>query len=321
MKLSFLKYYISKITQSKLFWLLLISFTIRNLFHLSLGTPAYNADTASYCYAAENILKGLIDEFRPPVYPLIMSLINKVNPDQYFENLVLLQRITSFMSIIPFYLTCKQHIKNKAIVFAVSLLYAIFPAFIVFNHSIYPESFLISFIAFFIYLFSLVLEKPTTGRTSILCSFILILTLLKPVSIILFPTVAFVLLAKYFIERDFNLRPFVVSFTANVILLLMYCQINYIQNDFRGISTVTHDNNFLNVIVSGTYKNIPDEAFVNTIDSTLKYGIYYSVYYLNNDHEINQLRFNAFPNNYLFTKHLESIQSIPPNSLGYNRQV
>lgn len=317
---------ISSVFFSDLFWLVLIAFTLRNILDsIMSNTIYYNADSATYFLAAKKIALGVIDEYRTPIYPVFLKLFEIVNKDLVFENIVRFQQVVSYCSIIPFYLLCKRWFRFRLFAFAATFIFVCQPLIIRMNHEIFAESLLISFFIFFFYVVSSFISKPKTYKWIALNAFLFIMVMLKPICIVLYFILIVFGLYALLLKRD---HPFCQIPVSNILfgyilslsLLLGFCSVNKIQNDFFGISTVSHDNNFANVVLSNAYKTIPNKNLVNIID-TIKYkNHYYTIYHLNNDYEKYQESFASFPPQYPLTENMLGVKKIGPNTYGYNRK-
>jgi hypothetical protein len=144
--------------------------------------------------------------------------------------------------------------------------------------------------------------------------------MLKPGMLIFYVIFALIWFTRLIIkkERTRFIKYELTSFCLSIILLLGFSYLNKKQNDHFGLSTVVHDNNFINVILSGAYRNFPDETLISVIDS-MKSRHYSTVYYLNNDAELYQKRYKTFPEYYAYTSDMQGISRLQPNKYGYNR--
>lgn len=306
------------------FWLLLLCFTFRNIFDKTVGPISYNADSATYYLAANNLMNGIIDNYRTPLYPLILKLSEALNSRLVFEYTVYFQQIISFASIIPFYILSKQWFKNKPIAFIASLVYGCHPSTLFIIYGVFAESLLISSFVFFLYFFYKFTIKPTATKWVLLHLFVFMMVMLKPLSIILYMVliimgVIIFIYDKKLIAVRLSYKSFRSGYLVSFCLIFGFCMTNKIQNDFFGISTVNHDNNFANVVLSEAYYDFSDEKLVSVIDTARYYGHYYTIYYLNNDHEKYRKSFDAFPGQYELNDNMEGVKRIPSNNLGYNR--
>lgn len=298
---------------SPLFWLLVLSFTVRNIYHAYNSAVFFNGDSATYCYAAETILSGKLDVYRTPLYPIVIGLFRFLDPVDPFPNIILLQHFCSWLSIVPFYLLCKHWFGNVSISFLASLTYACLPGLLEYNYSYYPESLQLSFISVAAFLFCRYLTKPSFCNVILFNACIFLLVMLKPGCLFFYGVAAVILILRFIYEKNSAiLKIELPGFLISVALLMCYCLINKKQNDFFGISNVTHDNNFANVVLSGAYKNFPDNRLIHIIDTMKFKGVYHTVFYLNDDHEKYRKSFDAFPAIYGFSF------VIPPNEFGYS---
>lgn len=310
---------IVKLWQNELLWLLVACGLYRFLFQRSMGYIAYDTDSVTYFYAAKNLFKGLMDPFRTPVYPAIIALFEIISDKDPFFAIVIFQGIISLLSIVPFYYCCKVWLSNKYLIIGATLIYGCFPAVFYYDNAIFPESLLISSFSGLLYFFSAYLVRPTNGKAISLNIYVFFLVLLKPGCIYLYGVLGVIWLVKLIAEKEKRALIYpLLSFFASVLLVVGYCSINKIQNDYFGVSSVTHDNNLANVINSQAYKEIPDPKIVSIIDTTLKHGIYYTIYYLNNDHDIIQKQYDAFP--YDRNQNMNYVSGIPPCSVKYTKK-
>jgi hypothetical protein len=308
-----------KLLQNELLWLLLGCWLFRFFFQRSINYIAYDTDSVTYFYAAKNLFEGLIDPFRTPVYPAIIALFKITFDKDPFPAVVFFQGLISLISIVPFYYCCKLWLSNKYLIIGATLIYGCFPAILYYNNAIFPESLLISSFTGLLYLFATYFIRPTNGKAIGLNTYIFFLVLLKPGCIYLYGVLGVIWLVKLIIKNERAALAYpLLSFFASIFLVLSYCSINKIQNDYFGISMVTHDNNLANVINSQAYKEIPDPKIVSIVDTTLRHGIYYTIYYLNNDHDIIQKQYDAFP--YERNQNMDYVSGIPPCPIKYTKK-
>lgn len=305
-------------SRGELFWLLVLSFTFRNIYQMLKPEVFYNFDTATYCYAALHIFDGAIDAFRTPVYPIIIKISRFINHENPFPNITIFQHIISFLSIIPFYLVCNQWMRTRFIVFVAALAYACLVPVVDYNNAFYPESLLVSSLVFLLYLFSRYLVQPTIFKSIFINIYVFYLVMLKPACVFLYVIFALIWLLKWIYERK---SPFLkhayIGFGISILLLFGYCLLNKKQNDFFGISSVSHDNNFANVILSNAYQDFSDPKLITIIDSIKYKGHYYAIYHLSNYCEILQKSLAAFPEVYPLNWNMEEVSHTPCNNYGY----
>lgn len=145
------------------------------------------------------------------------------------------------------------------------------------------------------------------------------MVLLKPVCMYLYGVLGlFWIFQLVFKKRKKFLEDPLLAFALSVSLLVGYCCVNKIQNDFFGVSTVSHDSSFANIIESNAYKTFTDKKLVSIIDSVRYHGTYYTLYYLNNDHDYMQRKYNIFF--YPLHNGMKYELSIPPSPHGYTKK-
>lgn len=245
-----------------------------------------------------------------------MELICKEN---FFDKVVELQSIISLVSIIPLFLYCRQWFRNKYIRYSAIILYGCLPVILHYNHGICPESLLISSLPFLLYLISSYIIRPGYGKAVALNFMMVFLVMLKPVCIYLYGVIGLLWILRYGYERKINhLRFEIFGILVSILLISGYCLANKKQNGIFNISSVSHDNNFANIILSGAYKTLGDPAFISIIDSIKREGHYYAIYYLNNDHYKYQRVYNKFPKGYRWTRDMVGVFSVPPSAYNYS---
>lgn len=310
---------IGRFIKSDLFWILVVSVTINNIYYNINSYINYNADSVTYYSAAQKLFKGYIDMGRPPVYPFLIKIFELVSPSPPFKTLILFQYFASFISIIFFYFISKRITKLRIFQIFATVIYGILPSIYSMNNAIFAESILISSMIGFVFLFYIFLMYPSKVKAVLLNLSVFFLVMIKPICLIFYVVMALIWIYRIIKKKDISfLRIIIVSYILSVGLVLGYSQINKIQNNYWGVSSIKHDNDFINVIFSSAYKNIPDQDFVNTVDSTLHKTHYYVVYYLNNYHDYFKKGFDIFPLEYSHKRSMTGIESIPSNELGYS---
>lgn len=314
-----------KALQSPLFWTLAICLIVRLLYDKSINYISYNADSATYWLAGLKLMEGHIDEYRTPLYPLILQLVNLFGNKTVFEHVLLLQQAASLLSVIPFYCVVKRWLSNRPLAVIGSLLYGCHPSMMHITYGIFADSLLISALVCYVYLIQRFVQQPSGAKWATLCFTAFLMVMLKPVSLLLY--VVLFLCGLYMLKpvwspslKRLRISTLIPAYLASVFLLGGFVLMNKAQNNFTGISTVTHDNRFANVVLSRAYETINDQRLVAIIDTARYYGHYYTVFYLNNDYPKYKASFDAFPTQYPLNDNMLGVKSIPPNTLGYDRK-
>ncbi len=313
---------IRRLTSNEILWLILICFSFRTIYQsLTSDRFWYYSDTASYYYAAQHITEMKIDAFRTPVYPAVISIFQHISPYNTFGDIVVFQKLISLLSLLPFYLFCRQFFRNKYLAYMATLAYGCLPPIFIYNNGICPESLLISSFALLPYLFLNNYRKPGPGRSLLLSSYLLYLVLLKPACIYLYPIAVLFLLGKFWSHRMKRIIAYEISVLAiSVLVVFGYCLENKKKNGYFGLTTATHDNNFANIILSDAYKTLDDKRFVAIVDTLKPIGHYYTVYYLNNDHDKYQRIYDSFPKRYGLTWDMIAVKETPASKYDYSKE-
>lgn len=165
---------------SDAFWVmsagLLLRFALSLLFQPELNYP----DTVTYLNYSGNIVIGLPDPVRTPVYPYFIKLIHLLMPLNLDTGIFVAQGALSWLSVFFFYRTASILFKSRKVAVAAALVYAVLPSLINFNKCILTESLSISFLVFFLYLFVGYLKKPTMAKAVVTTLFVFFLVMLRP---------------------------------------------------------------------------------------------------------------------------------------------
>jgi len=299
---------------------------VRLLYDRTINYISYNADSATYWLAGLKLIEGQIDEYRTPLYPLILQIINLFGNKAVFEHVLLVQQVVSVVSVIPFYLVAKRWLSNTPLAVIGALIYGCHPNMMHITYGIFADSLLISALVFYVYLIQRFLLQPSAAKWTTLCLMAFLMVMLKPVSILLYGVLF--LCGLYILKpiwtpslKRLRLSTLLTGYLTSVVLLGGFVLLNKVQNDFTGISTVSHDNRFANVVLSRSYETINDQRLVDIIDTARYNGHYFTVFHLNNDYPKYKAGFDAFPTQYPLNDNMLGVKSIPPNSYGYDRKT
>jgi hypothetical protein len=295
---------IFKIISSDLFWLLIICGICRLLYYYCLSNIyCYFEDSKSYLYYTANIFIGRVDGWRTPVYPYFIKLIKFFSSENYIQNVVIVQSIISFFSIILFYKTLCLVFKKRAIIFLASLIFGIMPTIVNFDKCIYTESISISAGILFLYFIVSYLKKPTMLKALLFSSYVFFLIMLRPAFISLLPLIIIFWITRIvFNKSEWKICLYgLAASSVSILLVLGYSKLNYIQNGFNGISMVFNANQMDNIINYNIYQNGNDYEISNTIQQNM---IFHPVSNPNNDtiqaivkSKYDQQRINKFIHN------------------------
>jgi hypothetical protein len=257
----------------------------------------YNSDSVDY-FAPVNLFKGIVDLYRPPVYPYVLELFGYLSQTNFVRNLLAFQQIISFLSIIPFYVACRRLVPDIYLTIITTVVYGCWGDAIIQNANINPECLCIAGSAFFLFLLSAYLNKPTSFWAFAMGLFPLVLILLKPTYLVLAGIVLLFFIIRFICKRAERsiLYAGLAGILITIIGVIGYCEMNKKHNGEFTLSKIALDNSIANVVISGAYKAGGDAELIARIDSTLPGDFYKAVYLLNNDHMDNYARLmNRFP--------------------------
>ena len=258
-----------------IFILLIVVILIRTLIYTGYTDYSTFHDTTSYMEYKANILKGEIDAFRTPIYPNILNIIEFFNKDEVatYKSVTFFQEIISIISVVILYNTLKKCFKNQATIWITTLIYACLPAIFTYNRVILTESLSISlFVMYFCFIIRYLL-KPTNIKTIVIGIFTLFLIMLRPSFIYLIILLA-ILFGLIFILKKENRTQAILgigTLVSLIILVLGYCFLNKVQNNFWGISNVTQKNQLDIVIGMELYdtRDSRDKEIIDIIEQKL----------------------------------------------------
>jgi hypothetical protein len=127
------------ITRADLFWIMLVSGLVRIVYYSALLTTQA-VDTATYVNYRGNLLNGVVDPRRTPVYPYFIKLVSLFGPAQVMDNVVIVQCILSLLSIVVFYKTLQLILKSRSVIIAATLFYGLLLPVINFDKIVINES-------------------------------------------------------------------------------------------------------------------------------------------------------------------------------------
>ena len=202
-------------------------------------------DTVSYLAAWDMLIDGHIDEWRTPVYPLLLGCFKFFfGSSNYLLYIVLFQYFIFLISIRYFHRLTIAITKNGIISFFFTTFYALFPCIPTWNCYILTESIAISCSIFYLYSLLLLYQKNSITHWIITYFWLLFLIFLRPVFIYLLPII-FVGGILLFIKKGKSISKFIVSgligYAIVCILLVAYVvsfKNNYGIYSLSGISTI-----------------------------------------------------------------------------------
>lgn len=205
----------------------------------------YLGDTLSYIAAWEILKEGQLDEWRTPVYPLILGIFKTLFGDtKYLQYVVLFQHFIFLISIKYFHILSFSISRSGIISFFITSFYALFPCISTWNCYILTEPIAISCTIFFLYSLLILYQKDSIKHWIIIYLWLLFLVFLRPVFIYLLP-ILFVGGSLFFIKKRKNSSKLIssglIGFAIACIILISYIlcfKYNYGIYSLSGISTI-----------------------------------------------------------------------------------
>jgi len=242
---------------------ILLVLAITLVFRLLIGllTDPYiiaQPDSDTYLNFAQNIFLGQVNAQRTPLYPLFIKLVRFISfsPEGYFP-IVIAQEIISLISLVFMYKIIKRYTKSTKLIYIFSFVYSLQPTIWHWNKVILTESLSISLAAIFAWLIIHHLDKPKiwSAITIAIGSFLLIM--LRPSFLSVFVIIVGFWIVRFIISK-IDRKQSVIGFAASlicVILLFGYMHLNYLQNGVNTITSVTYQNQIMNLIEGDIYQN------------------------------------------------------------------
>jgi hypothetical protein len=229
-------------------------------------------DTATYVNYRGNLLNGVVDPRRTPVYPYFIKLVSLFGPAQVMDNVVIVQCILSLLSIVVFYKPCQLILKSRSVIIAATLFYGLLLPVINFDKIVITESLSVVFIVGLIYLLISYLHRPQQMQTLLITLMVLLCIMLRPAFIYLLPLITLFWLLRWLMvkaERKFCLWG-LGSLAAVLLLIIGYGQLNKKGSGFNGISIISINNQMAVIINAGIYNDGNDAPISAAIAHNLK---------------------------------------------------
>ena len=275
-----LLYNFRKIFKYPLTYIILISIIIQNIFYSFFPVFLKGSDTNSYTTLFRgNILKGILDEGRTPIYPYFFKIVNYFSGslDNTFTIMAFIQKILFFISIILFFLTVKKLFKSKYIQFIISLIYAICPFLFMWNIFILTECFSIFQIVLLFYLTISYIKNPNSKYPIFISIHLFIMVMTRPASIYLYGAYLVFWILKLLTEKSKVFIKYIkyglISLFVTIIFIFAYMYQFKNQFGMFSISRISDINNIVMVINSGIYTKGNNKEIIKDIDSVLKSDI------------------------------------------------
>lgn len=254
--------------------LLIISVLIFIYYYIEYGSPVYLFDTKSYIAASFQIMQGIPDSFRTPVYPFLIGLSRYFFGDSWDVILMLVQYFVMLVSIRYLYKTMARVVPRPRLVFWAVAFYAINPGIINYSFQILTESLAVSFMIFFAFtVVNILTNTRTPMRMSWPVMWMSILIYLRPVFVYLIPVLG--LFYLYLTFRHKIGRPSaiigIITLTLALVSVCVYQSAITKLYGIHSISSVTIYNNYYALRYDGIIDPslAPTPELTDLIESTI----------------------------------------------------
>lgn len=255
-----------RVFRSSLFWVLIICGCVQFFVYRTYTEPHVNAD--SYSYFRSDYDKS----YRTPVYPYLIKAVRVISGNERcYYNVVIIQEVIYFVSIIFFYLAIKKITKKRAIIVAASLLYGCMPSLFCWSQSVLTESLTISVTTVIAYLTISYFVKPNAIYAILIAALSYFVIMLKPAMIFLLPIFLVFWVIKLFANKEKKERIRhglgLASCLLAIALLVGYCFSIKERFGFFGVSWVSNHNKMWLLTESGLYAKSQDREKVELMES------------------------------------------------------
>jgi len=269
MKFLFAKQNIRKIFKAPLFLIMLISLLARMLYYSCLTPYTLYPDSLTYLNFDKNIFLGQVDASRTPVYPYFIKIIrNLFGQNNILENVVFIQDVILFLTIVVAYYIAKNIFKNKSTVYIIALLYGCAPCILNFTHTILTETLSLSFFVMFFGLVVLYIKKPNNLMAVLIGLSVFILVMTRPAFLFIIPIMVVFWILRFTLQNRERRRCIIgmVAVGMSTVLIIGYSYLNDRQNDVFSVSVVSTFNQIGNLAQMGIYDKGDDKEIIDTIE-------------------------------------------------------
>jgi len=293
---------INKVSENKFFPLAVLMFfiLIYRIIYFSFMLSdkiIYDSDSVSY-FARVDLFRGVIDLYRTPIYPYIISFFRLLSKDNFIKNLITFQHIISFISIVPFYYVMESTVKNKYISYIATIFYGTFYLIVKQDININPECLSAAGSILFIYLICSYTKKPGAFVAFMIGILTLFLIMLKPIFLICLVIVPVFFIARFITNKKEKKLIIwgLIGWLIAVLGICSYCGLNYRLNGEFVLTKVALNNSLANVILSGAYLYGEDDQITDIINQNKNEWYYKSVFLINNEYMDNfKTSYKRFP--------------------------
>ncbi len=159
-------------------------------------------DTQTYIDAVKKSLSnGMIDQWRLPVYPLLLGSVKLIFGDGFLWAVIILQNLVFLLTIRYFYKLLLWITGSNRLTFWLTLYYAFSPGIVCYNNYVVTESLAISFSVFLAWGLKTMLSENAWRGVVIVTVFIGLTVFMRPAQIYLLPVFLAIFGGMAFVQR------------------------------------------------------------------------------------------------------------------------
>ncbi|MDP2422024.1 hypothetical protein [Sediminibacterium sp.] len=221
----------------------------RILYYTAFSSHFLFPDSETYLHYSGDLLKGVVDPTRTPVYPYFIKVLQFIYPNSILI-IINVQIFISLFSVYVFYKILDILFANKYFIALATTLYGIFLPIVYFDKIILTESLSISFVTMFLYALLKFIKRPSYSLSVLISFGVLFLIFLRPSFLYLLPIfLLFWTIRVLFISQYKGISYLgLISTYCVIIVLYGYAHLNESKNQYFGITTISNAN-FLNILL------------------------------------------------------------------------
>ncbi|MCX8074996.1 MAG: hypothetical protein N2749_05365 [Clostridia bacterium] len=223
---------ILKVVKNPIFLTFIFIAIIRIIFYSNIKEVLLTFDSHEYiAIQSRNFFYLIVNFARVPLYPILIDIFYGIFKDRNaLLVLCYFQAICSFISLYLLYLILKSRIKNIKIIIFILILYGCSTVIMGWDYTILTESLSLSIFILLLFLLNKYIDKNTKKLAVAIPIVTLTLIFLKPSYLVFIGAIIIFFTLKLIIEKNRSELIGVITSGASIVIILMYCYLNYLQN-------------------------------------------------------------------------------------------
>ncbi len=227
----------------------------------------FDSDTVSYFYPV-NLFIGRISPVRTPVYCLFLNALRCFG-DMQLATWVVASQFTVLLGCIMLAAHMLQSLFRHGIPVLVACGYLALQGYF-WAKAILPECFTFCVVVFAVYLFWRMISAPSKKLVWAINLLMAFAVLLKPVFLVLAIALFLAWLFRFAAGDKRHVKTIALSYGVSIAMLLGYCSLMQIRHGFFGLSSVTQQNDLLNIVSSSAWTTCKDSPVKDLLVDKLK---------------------------------------------------